>query len=263
MEPHLISHMPDEKRDAPPLLFIHGAFAGAWCWDVNFLPWFSARGFECHALDLPGRRKRPDFAQLQEYGIDDYRECVLAAVDAMPRPPVLIGHSMGGFLAWQAAERRTLAGAVLMAPVPPTGLAAPAMQLMMTNPGLFTEVASVHAGGAATLDTLHAALFSDLVPKEIARRYLDRFQPESRLAVLGLYAPFFPNVLAVWGTPLKVMGAEKDQLIPYAHVHWTASLTGSSAHIYKDMGHGMMLEDGWQRVTEDIADWLDGICGGG
>ncbi len=30
----------DRKRKAPPLVFIHGAYAGAWCWDEHFLPWF-------------------------------------------------------------------------------------------------------------------------------------------------------------------------------------------------------------------------------
>jgi pimeloyl-ACP methyl ester carboxylesterase len=28
-----------------PLLFVHGAFQGGWCWDVNFLDFFAKRGF--------------------------------------------------------------------------------------------------------------------------------------------------------------------------------------------------------------------------
>ena len=26
----------------PPLLFVHGAYCDAWCWEVNMLPWFAA-----------------------------------------------------------------------------------------------------------------------------------------------------------------------------------------------------------------------------
>ena len=29
----------------PSLLFIHGGFHGAWCWDEYLLPWFAARGW--------------------------------------------------------------------------------------------------------------------------------------------------------------------------------------------------------------------------
>ena len=38
----------------PPLLFIHGGYVDARCWDAHFLPFFAARGYECHALDLGG-----------------------------------------------------------------------------------------------------------------------------------------------------------------------------------------------------------------
>jgi len=44
-------------------------------------------------------------------------------------------------------------------------------------------------------------------------------------------------------------------LIPPAHVHWTASLAGKLAKIYNGMGHGMMLEDGWQSVADEILAW--------
>lgn len=256
----MISRAPKKDGGAPPLLFIHGAFAGAWCWDEYFLPWFAEAGWTAHALDLPGRRGHADFVKLQEFGVTDYLDAVLDAVDAMLTPPVLIGHSMGGYLAWQAAERRRLAGLVLMAPVPPTGLAAPAMQLAITNPNLFAEVAEVHMSGtsANAVETLHAAIFSDAVPKDVAERYVPKFQMESQLAVAGLYAMTMPNLLALWGTPIHVIGAGNDPLIPPAQVHWTAALAGRMANIYQGMGHGMMLETGWQKVADDIAKWLKG-----
>jgi pimeloyl-ACP methyl ester carboxylesterase len=42
------------RAGRPPLVFIHGGFAGAWCWDVHFLDWFATRGWECHAPSLRG-----------------------------------------------------------------------------------------------------------------------------------------------------------------------------------------------------------------
>ncbi|WP_230371066.1 hypothetical protein [Paludibacterium denitrificans] len=45
-----------DKRHAP-LLFVHGAYCGAWCWQQHFLPWFAARGYDCWAVS-PGRPRR-------------------------------------------------------------------------------------------------------------------------------------------------------------------------------------------------------------
>lgn len=255
---HIVHRAAKKPCNAPPLLFVHGAFAGAWCWDEHFMPWFAEQGFDTQAIDLPGRRGRADYDVLQSFTLNDYLDAVLAAVDQCDEPPILVGHSMGGFLAWRATELRSVAALVMMAPVPPTGLAAPAMQLALSNPELFMDVTSIHAGGDVSVDTLHATLFSDAVPQDVAARYIDRFQNESTRAVTGLYTPHVPNVMAIWGTPVMVLGAGSDPLIPPAHVYWAASLAGQTAHIYQGMGHGMMLETGWMRVAEDILAWLDG-----
>jgi hypothetical protein len=41
-------------KGLPPILFLHGAAHGAWCWAEHFLPWFAGRGCECHALSFRG-----------------------------------------------------------------------------------------------------------------------------------------------------------------------------------------------------------------
>ncbi len=254
---HLIHRKAVPETTVPPILFIHGAFTGAWCWDEHFLPWFASVGFDAYAIDLPGRRNRPDYSRLQDYTVNDYQDAVFAAIDSFDVPPIVIGHSMGGFLGWRAAEEKDIAALVMMAPVPPTGLAAPAMQLAVTNPELAMDVAAVHAGDIASIDTLHQSMFAKSMPRGVAAKYIDRFQGESQLAVAGLYNPRMPNIMGVWGTPIKIVGGDSDLLIPAAHVHWTGSICGRSAHIYENMGHGMMLETDWQRVAEDISEWLN------
>ncbi len=41
----LISHVPASPSYPVPLLFVHGAFVAAWCWDDHFLPYFAQHGF--------------------------------------------------------------------------------------------------------------------------------------------------------------------------------------------------------------------------
>ena len=50
----LLRRVPSKPTRRPALLFVHGAYVGAWCWDVHFLRHFAARGFPSYALSLRG-----------------------------------------------------------------------------------------------------------------------------------------------------------------------------------------------------------------
>ena len=40
----LVEAFPDSQATGAPLLFVHGAFSGAWCWAERFLPFFARVG---------------------------------------------------------------------------------------------------------------------------------------------------------------------------------------------------------------------------
>src|SRR3546814_11928315 len=64
----------------------------------------------------------------------DYVEDIAHAVGRIGQPVTLIGHSMGALVVQRYLERGSAAGAVLPAPVPPTGTAASAAQLLFRYP---------------------------------------------------------------------------------------------------------------------------------
>ena len=41
-----------KPKSKHPLVFVHGAYTGAWCWNEHFLTWFADRGFETVAFSL-------------------------------------------------------------------------------------------------------------------------------------------------------------------------------------------------------------------
>ena len=41
------SCLPARKTSRPPLLFIHGAFAGGWMWTDTFMPFLAEAGYPC------------------------------------------------------------------------------------------------------------------------------------------------------------------------------------------------------------------------
>jgi len=86
----------------PPILLIHGAWHGAWCWD-RLIPALAARGRKSVAIDLPGAGE--DQTPLAGVTLDLYAQQVVAALEALEEPAILVGHSMGGLSITEAAER--------------------------------------------------------------------------------------------------------------------------------------------------------------
>ncbi|MBI5715520.1 MAG: alpha/beta hydrolase, partial [Chloroflexi bacterium] len=45
MQLELITRQPASNPRPTPLLFVHGAWHGAWCWAEYFLPYFAQHGY--------------------------------------------------------------------------------------------------------------------------------------------------------------------------------------------------------------------------
>ena len=262
-----VIHYPAEGgRKGPPLLFVHGAFTGAWVWDEHFLPWFRTRGHDVHALSFRGHGNSSGRGSLQDFCIRDYEEDLRQVAESFSEPPVIIAHSMGGYVAQKYLEQDKAAAMVLIASVPPTGVAGTAATVAVHNPVLMWKIAlgqsfgDEHAEDAA----LRKALFSERVSEETVDGFMPRVQAESRQAALDMYGPDFPDALLIGALPVLVMGGRKDQLTPVFHLKSTAAVYGTQALVFPDMGHAMMLEPGWEDVAEAILGWLSekGLHGG-
>ena len=255
----VISRQPPAKVSPrnTPLLFLHGAYAAAWCWDEHFLSFFAERGYACHALSVSGHGASPGRERLDSFGIDHYVRDVAAVAEQLPAVPVLVGHSMGGMVAQKYLEQHEAAGVVLMASVPPQGLWAAALGLAFQKPGLMSDLNRLLGGGQVALDTLRTAMFAQPVTKEDLARWYKRMQPESHRAIWDMTLFNLPLKSRMNLPPLLVLGAEHDTLIPPSQVEMTARHYGVEAEIFEGMGHGLMLELGWRQVAERILGWLD------
>lgn len=242
-----------------PLLFVHGAFIGAWCWDEYFLPWFAAQGYAVHAVSLRGHGQSEGHDHLDWWSIGDYVRDVRFVAAGMERPPVLIGHSMGGFVVQKCleyAKDEPWPAAALLAAVPPQGLAASTMHLAVARPDLFSEINRYMAGHGTHPDLLAEVLFARPVDPVRLERYYGLMQGESARALWDMSLFDLPRLYSMEVPPMLVLGAEEDRLIPPAQVRATAAAYGVSPHLFAGMGHGMMLDADWQRVAEQLAAWL-------
>jgi len=252
----VLARAPKGAAHATPLLFVHGAYTAAWCWEEHFLPFFAEAGYAAYAVSLSGHGASPGRRHLDSFSIADYVGDVAAVVAALPAPPVLIGHSMGGFVVQKYLEDQVAPGAVLMCAVPPQGLLSAAVGMMFSKPGMMKDLNSLMSGGRASLDTLREALFAQEVSLDDLKRYYKGSQSESHRAIWDMSLFGMPRAGRVKRTPLLVQGAEFDHLIPASLVEMTARTYGVEANVFPGMGHGLMLERDWKLPAQQILDWL-------
>ena len=239
-----------------PLLFVHGAYTGAWCWAENFLPWFAQQGWSSYALSLSGHGRSRRREYLDSYSINDYVNDVAEIVSKLPTPPVLVGHSMGGMVVQKYLERFEAPAVILMASVPPQGLMASTLGMMFTKPNLLGDLNRIMGGGNASMDSLREALFNQPVTTQKLLRYYQLCQPESHRAIWDMTLFNLPRPNTMHTPPMLVLGATHDLLISPEQVHMTAETYGCKAELFERLGHGMMLEHGWINVAEHINEWL-------
>ncbi len=252
----VIVRSPEQESRPTPLLFVHGAYTGAWCWDEHFLPFFAAAGFSCYAISLTGHGRSPGREYLDSLGIGHYVKDIAEVIAALPVPPVVIGHSMGGMVAQKYLERAELPGMVLLSSVPPQGLWASAIGLAFKRPGLMRDINSLLTGGRVGPDTLNETMFAEPLPDDKLREYARLMQPESHRAIWDMTLFDLPQIGRMSLPPMLVLGTEHDHLVPSTLVELTGRSYGVEAEILPGLGHGAMLEKGWQPVAQRILDWL-------
>jgi pimeloyl-ACP methyl ester carboxylesterase len=257
MKLEIISKRPAESQHPTSLLFIHGMMHGAWCWDAHFLDYFAQHGFAAHAVNLRGHGNSEGRDNLRWTRIADYVDDVVDAVRQLPSPPVLIGHSMGGFVIQKYLEDRDAPGAVLLSSPPPVGLVRTAVRIARRRPFAFakTNLTLSLRPVIATPQLAREAFFSADLPDEELRAYWQLMQEESYRAFLDMVALDLPKPRKA-RTPLLILGAARDNMLKPSEIEATARAYHTQSEIIPDVAHNSMLEARWQTVAERILVWL-------
>jgi pimeloyl-ACP methyl ester carboxylesterase len=241
-----------------PLLFVHGAWHAAWCWDENFLGFFADKGYRAVALSLRdhgnSRKKNPRVCSVADYVND-----VASVAESLPAPPVVIGHSMGGWVVQKYLEKHSAPAAVLLASVPVTGAARGLSRVAARRPLSFARAALTGKSRRAlsTPDAVRESFYTAGTPDTDVARYTALLDEEymgrgtAEATILSLPKPHRVT------TPLLVLGAQYDACFSQHETQETAHAYGTEAEIFPDMGHNMMLESGWAAVAERIHTWLE------
>ena len=272
---HLIAE-PSRPTATPPVLFVHGTFHGAWCWEARWMARFAEAGIECHAVSLRGTSASPDpdarSVKISQH-VDDLRSFVDVAFPSRP-PPILVGHSFGGAHCLKYIEGGGPAsGVALLCSVPPSGngpMTARFLRRSLRQAFLITRGFAMKTA-ARSADDARALFFDERTPDDEIATYLPRLEADSRVGLdLGDFARNLPskNIAAdgraAWLADYAprarlVVGCERDAVVDAEGVEETARFMGVDAEIFSGMPHDLMLCEGWEAPADRLIEWATQI----
>jgi pimeloyl-ACP methyl ester carboxylesterase len=244
----------------PTVVMTHGAFCGGWAFEAFRAP-FEAVGWTVLAPDLPGHAEDDPRNAVAGLSMGDYATALAEFCAALPEPPVLLGHSMGGLVTQMAARRVGARALVLLAPSAPWGVTGSSIEEAVTAFGV--HLADPFWMSAVEPDrSLMRSHSLDRAPRAVREAVLARLRPESGRAVREVLNwwldPFMTTSLGAGALPMPslcVVG-ERDVVHPAATVRQTAGRIGAAFLPMAGMSHWLIGESGWEAVAEACLAWL-------
>jgi pimeloyl-ACP methyl ester carboxylesterase len=230
----------------PSLLFVPGAFHGAWCY-ARYLEYFAAQGIGCAALDLPGHGLLPQTREFASYSLQDFGLCVAQAIDAMEGQVVVVGHSMGAVPALLGASQRDVAGVVLLAPSPPANV--PGAQAIPPvpegRPCMPPTPQNIRRRFAGAPDEFDVSPITARLTAESAAAMNDRYLLRVSVPATSIAAP---------GLCIEA-GRDDPQRHPPGQDEAVADLYGFEYLLLPDTAHCMMYASDWRDSAGAIQAW--------
>lgn len=262
MKLEILSMFPDGNEKRVPLLFIHGAFHGAWCWYENFMPYFSKCGYPCYAISLRAHGNSEGVDKLDDCGISDYVEDVISVLSMLSEKPVLIGHSMGGSIIQTILQdhQDEVLGAVLISSNPHDGLSfGVSMKMLMSGIKEMKQLYMFSRGKVDPMDENSGfpfkCFFSPTLSMEKQRKYACQMQQESMKVARGLKKGVIPDTDKN-KLPILVIGGANDWFLPPSEYQRLAAAYHTKEVIVPDLSHNVMLDTNWEKAAEIIRDFL-------
>lgn len=258
MELEVLSQAPAGMSRPTPILLVHGAWHGAWCWQEHMLPYCAEHGYQTYALSLRGHGASESPRHLRTTRIRDYAADVAQVAAGLETPPILVGHSMGGLVVQKYLESHAAPAAILLAPVPPSGALRATLNVARKHPLRFARV-NLTWSLYPIIGTPRMAreyLFTRDLPPDRVNAYFSRLQDESYLAYLDMVAFALPRPRRV-STPMLVIAGGRDAIFTPREARRTARAYHADVKLFPDAPHDMILDAAWQPVADAMLTWLD------
>jgi pimeloyl-ACP methyl ester carboxylesterase len=230
------------EGDGPPVIMIHGIAASLNDWEQMTLE-LASQGYSCYALDLLGHGESAKPDKPEEYHVETLYKHFIDWVEKLTfdTPPILVGHSLGGYLSIMHALRHPehVRALVLIDPFYSPEQLSPFLRFARSKPGFGSKVIRVVPEWF-----IHTLLGWD---PDIA----NNFSPEARLQIANDYkrsSPYFVYItedlidltpeLPHLKKPSQIIWGEHDRTLnPSTFPKLAQVLPNASSNMIPNCGH--------------------------
>jgi pimeloyl-ACP methyl ester carboxylesterase len=260
-----VTYTPKRRRFETPIVMQHGMWHGAWCWQA-WQELFARWGWETYAHSLPGHGRSPVQRPIRWATLHYYFEFLKAEIERHLRPPVLVGHSMGGALTqWylkygdqpSGSSGPDLSAAVLVAPWPAHSILRSVLRSTKRDPlGALLCTLTLTATPMVRNPARAAEMFTHPGALYSAQELHARLGPESWW-VLWQYNPFLWRPAVRTPVPLLWLAGAADALISEPEERRSAAHYGAKYVAVPGAGHNLMMEKSYRETAEIVHQWLN------
>lgn len=259
-----------------PALFIHGLWLHATSWE----PWmarFRDDGYEPVAPGWPNEpgtvaeaREHPE--AVANLGIEEITQHYREIIEALPAPPVIVGHSFGGLFAEKLLGEGYGVAAVAIDPAQIKGvLPLPLAQLRSGLPALGNP-ANLHKSVSLTAKEFRFGFGNAVSPEESDELFEAWTIPspakplfEAAIANFALHSPAKVDTDNADRGPLLLVSGTADHTVPDVVTRSTLKQYRDSTAVthlkqFEGRGHSLTIDAGWKEVADAVLEWLH-TCG--
>ena len=255
MSPIRLRHWPAAQPNPklPPLLLVPGAFNSITLWEDRFAPAWAAAGIDTWAMDFRSDQAGP--LKRHALGLRDFREDLRAAIARLPRPPVVLGYSLGGRVTLELAAETPLPGMVLLNALPGRGVSQVMLNYARQQPaslGMLLGLA-VASPIRRLSRRLPAGIASQQSDGSLTARFVDGLRGESLRA---LAESLLPGRRIPSQIPTLVIGMSGDRLIPPSVAQALAKQLSAELLLLEGLSHTPMIEPLGGQVVDAVTAWM-------
>ncbi|MGY1633791.1 alpha/beta hydrolase [Geodermatophilus sp. SYSU D01186] len=254
------------------IVLVHGFWVTPRSWEA-WKAHYEARGYRVLTPAYPGfevevEALNADPTPIAELTLPQIMAHLESVVGALPKPPILIGHSAGGTLVQLLLDRGYGAVGVVLNSAPTEGVRVLPLSQLRSTFVAFKNPANRHRAVALDEEQWRYA-FTNTFPEEESRRLYQRYAiPASgRILWNSVLANFMPgpqDAAVDYANdarpPLLFVSGSEDHIMPTSVQrsnvrHYRAPHTVTEHREYPGYAHLLPAQEGWEQIADSALDW--------
>jgi pimeloyl-ACP methyl ester carboxylesterase len=254
------------------VVFIHGLWLHSSSWN----PWmqrFNKVGYESGSAGWPGdqstvkeAREHPE--SVAGKGLDEIVNYLAEQIRLLPEKPIIIGHSTGGLIAEKIAGMGLSKATIVIDPAPMKGIyllpfsSLRVASIALRNPANRSRAVSLSEeqwrygfGNALSANESKQLYEAWNVPSPGMPLF------EAAFANFSRHSPAKVEPDKPGRGPMLIIGGGRDHTVPArlsksAYKIESKSDDETELRVFKDRGHSLTIDHGWQDVADYVLHWL-------